>query len=125
MSRHLRNQVPEERPVSSFEVEPHRYTEHFDDWSYLFTRSLKDFREGCPYKAGQVVYVEHNGEVRKALISMVFRVFHDGSGDPVEKFRVHLANKTGDRFAKNWFYTFPGPIQRGYELMEAKSGQAA
>lgn len=125
MSRHCRNQEPETRPVSSFEVEPHRYTEHFDDWSYLYTRTTKDFREGCPYKAGQVVYIDHNGEARKALISMVFRSHLPMSGDVVEKFRVHLANKTGDQFAKNWFYTYPGHIQRGYELMEAKSGQAA
>lgn len=121
MSRHLRNQTLDLKPVAEYEVEPNRYTEHFDDWSYLYARSLKDFREGCPYKEGQVVYVEHNGEARKAYISMVFRDHHLGSGDPVEKFRVHVATKQGDRFAKNWYYTFPGYIQRGYELAEKAS----
>lgn len=70
-----------------------------------------------PYKKDHVVYMEYDGEVRKAIITDIF-LDRDQFDDRRPKYRIHLANKKGDTFAKNWLYTWPGFIQRGYKKMK-------
>jgi len=115
MTRVLRNQ-PEFQPVDAYPVAPHRYLFTDMDESYRESgTSWKDFKAGLPYDIGDVIYLEYNGELRKAIISYVFREV-DRFGDFREKYRIHLANKTGNVFGKSWVYTYPGFIQRGYKL---------
>lgn len=124
MSRHLRNNAhPCPEPVSSYPVAPDHYANPdlptIDDTPGPDGMRIRDWIAAQPYHAGDVVWFEYNGlygkQPRKAFISGVW-VDYDRYGDRRPKFRVHLANKTGDRFAKNWFYTWPGFIERGYKL---------
>jgi len=80
---------------------------------------LGDFLRLAPYQPGDVVYVPYAEAWRLAYVSHVFHEY-DLYGDRRHKFRVHLANKKGDRFAISWIYVFPGQIQRGY----ARAGKA-
>lgn len=103
-------------PVSSFTVAPHRYTYDSDIIDgEISAMSLREFRALAPYVAGEVVYIEHNGEARLAYIHAMY-VDYTHNNERRHKYRVTLANRTGDRFSKVWFYTWPGYIQRGYKL---------
>lgn len=118
MSRHIRNRdfAPVFQPVSTYTVAPDHYAdpEQNEKWPYHDTG--REFRlNSIPYKAGDVIWMEHHGEPRKAYISYaLYERAHDGFLR--EKYKVHIANKKRDTFAKNWFYTWAGFIERGYQL---------
>lgn len=124
MSRHNRHREhPAPNPVSSYPVAPHRYTwdgagdvdgsSHYDEATEQMVPPLSEFLKASPYKAGEVVWIAYGSEARLAFIADVFHDY-DGCGDRRHKYRVHMANVRGDRFAKTWFYTWPGMVQRGY-----------
>lgn len=128
MSRNLRNRDhPAPQPVSSYEIAPDYFgamEDHERDMREYLAETYKEWRDAHPYKPGMIVWVEFtdrvNGEwtktARKAYISDVF-FERDAYGDRRAKYRVHYANKKGNRFANNWSYTYPGYIQRGYKII--------
>lgn len=103
-------------PVDTYEVSPHKflYAHPGDYYDYRDAPTWKEFKEGMPYKAGEVVYVKYHDELRKAFIEDVFIEYNDYFGTRMEKFRVRLENKKGNSFAKSWVYVYPGDVQRGY-----------
>ena len=114
MARNMRGNAEPFKPVDAYEVAPHRYL-WTAECDYRDADTYREFIKGVPYQPGEVVYIDHNGSATKAMIVRVFGE-RDRYGDRREKFAVSLANKKGDRFAKHWFYTWPGFIQRGYQL---------
>ena len=79
------------------------------------TEARRRFLALVPYKAGEVVYIEHAGGCAKAYISAVL-CDYDRYGDRQEVYRVHRLTADGKRFSKSWCYVYPGFIQRGYRL---------
>ena len=74
---------------------------------------IREFLASVPYKAGDVVWVEDGDIAVLALISGVY--FELNRYDERRaKFRIQKATKAGT-FSKQFSYTFPGIIQRGYE----------
>lgn len=118
MGRVIRNWTPID--VATAPVASHRYTragtvdkngapvEGVDCvYDYLTARSC------IPYHIGDVVYVLDCGKAVRALIcNVALYVNHDG--DWRERYGVQPETK-GGLFSKVWAYTYPGPIQRGYE----------
>ena len=126
MARNLRNRDYTFQPVETYTVAPHLFTDDLDE-AYREAESYNEFKAGMPYKPGDVVYLLLGEEVRKAIITDVYPE-RDRFGDRREKYRVHVANKKGGMFAKNWIYTWPGFIQRGYQTvikLGGNSGQEA
>lgn len=131
MTRNLRNREhPAPHPVSSYTVAPDHYgpNEDIERAAQMANAATwAEFKELCPYKPGDVVWLEHytaNGkEARKAFISDVWPE-RDQDGFRRPKFRVHIATAKGDRFARNWFYTWPGYIERGYKLAAELTAEA-
>lgn len=127
MTRNLRNREhPAPKPVSEYELAPDFFGALYDldlDVKQDAAETYSEWRDLHPYKPGMVVWLEYTEIVdgvwaktsRKAYISDVFPD-RDRMGDRRAKYRVHMANKKGDRFAKNWFYTWPGFVERGYEI---------
>lgn len=77
--------------------------------------SLQEWRESVPYKAGEVVWVAVGAVTpKRAFITHVFST-RDRYGERRAQFRVRYETKAGT-WSKQWNYTWPGPIQRGYAL---------
>lgn len=112
MSRVVRD-WREER-ADDFPVAPHRYVWSGTDDTFLHAKTHKEFKAGCPYKEGEVVFVEHGGKPVRAKIIGVWRE-RDYYGDPRVVYRVQLETAKGI-FSKLWTTTWPGFIQRGYQL---------
>lgn len=100
--------------VEDYPVAPHRYTwageevEPADD-------SVKAWRATVPYQAGDVVWVQvGDGKALRARILHVF-VHYNRFHERVAQFRIVLETKKG-LWAKQWIYTWPGFIQRGYAI---------
>lgn len=98
---------------STYEVAPHRYLWDHDS-NYRWADSYKEFMAGVPYKEGDVVYIQADGNARKAFIVSVW-FERDQFNDRREKYKVLVANKKGDAFSKQWEWTHPGFVQRGYQ----------
>jgi hypothetical protein len=73
-----------------------------------------EFLASSPYKVGDVVFVAYGDGFARAYISGVFNDY-DQFGDRRLMYRVHRENKRGDAFAKTFYYTWPGYVQRGYQ----------
>lgn len=74
---------------------------------------IREFLASVPYKKGDIVWLEDGDRAILALISDVtFEL--DRFGDRRAKFRIQKATKAGT-FSKQFSYTYPGFIQRGYE----------
>lgn len=123
MTRNLRNQDhPAPNPVSSYPIAPDFFNDGTDD-NIPYYDTIKEFRQAHPYKPGMVVYMEWidyiDGKTvkiaRKAFISDLWAE-RAPDGFLRAKYRVHMENKKGGNFAKNWIYTWPGYIERGYQL---------
>lgn len=130
MSRHNRNgHHPCPEPVESYPVAPDFFNtpDSYDESAEYLAQKWSEWKDAHPYKVGMVVWIEFTDFVdgiwtktaRKAFISDIFPE-RDNDGWRRAKYRVHMANKTGNRFAKNWFYTWPGYIERGYRLMKRR-----
>jgi hypothetical protein len=98
---------------STFEAAEHRYLAEGRDTSYRWAMSYDDFLAGVPYKENEVMLALCDGEARKAFI-LSTGYEKDSHGDRREKYRVLIANKTGDQFSKNWKWVFPRQVQDGY-----------
>lgn len=128
MSRNLRNRNhPAPNPASSYEIAPDFFNieDSYDEMAEYVADRLRDWRNAHPYKPGMVVWMEcrkRDGSkiTKRAYITDVFSE-RDRYGDRRAKYRVHVETAKGDRFAKNFVYTWPGYIERGYRLAnEAK-----
>lgn len=121
MTRVIKDWKPEQ--VEDTPVAPHRYK--WDDMKWHEDYDLPDtskpgwmkrFREAVPYQPGEVVYVKTlDGSVKRARILKIF-IGQDRYGEPREEFKVQFETKAGV-WSKLWEYTYPGPIQRGYQKM--------
>lgn len=127
MSRNLRNRNhPAPNPVSSYTVAPDHYNspDEIDrSVKQYMAETYRDWKALNPYQPGDIVWIEvyerdGSKSARKAFISDIFPE-RDRYGDRRAKYRVHIANKTGDSFARNWVYTWPGFIERGYKRAAA------
>lgn len=114
MSRKLREGEYDDRPVEACAVAPHRYTWEGQDNPYQHAKRVTDFLRGVAYQKGDVVYVERNGAPVKALILYV-GCSRDSWGDRREWFKVLLATRKG-KWSGAWHRTYPGFVQRGYQL---------
>lgn len=104
--------------VAEAEIAPHHYTYNGGlDEGYRMADDWRTFMAGVPYKEGDVVYVERMGNgfyyAAKARIIGV-HAERDRYGDLREKFKVQFATAKGT-WSKLFEYTYPGPIQRGYQ----------
>lgn len=115
MGRIIRDWKPEN--VEDFEVAPHRYlwTGGKGTESDPYADTYKEWLDSVPYKPGEVVYVDEWDGVKKARILYIFSD-HDRYGDRRERYRIQFATKKGE-WSKLYTYTYPGPIQRGYQKM--------
>ena len=104
----------EARPVSEFEVAPHRYLWTDGQDSDPDIRKFSDWLKTVPYQAGEVVWLEHKGKPVKARIMQVFRDYNRWQ-EAREMYRVQIETAKG-HWSKAWFYTWSGFIQRGYKL---------
>ena len=119
MSRH-RIHIELPKP-STVPTAPHRFTWDSDtiDGSFVVRDgqaipSLRDFMALSPYKVGDVIMVTHGEGFKRAYVSLVGHDY-DRFGDRMLKYRVHTENAKGDVFSKNFYYVWPGMIQRGYQ----------
>lgn len=105
--------------VEDTPVAPHRYLYNdFDDsyrWDHNQPGGYRDFINAVPYKKGDVVWVKDGDKAKRARIMDIAAEF-DRYGDRREKFRVQFETAKGE-WSKLWTYTYPGPIQRGYQMM--------
>lgn len=99
-----------DKPVSDYEVAPHRYTW---DRDYEDHDDYHAWKASVPYKKGEVIYFEDGGKAKKALIMDVFPTL-DRFGDRSEKFRVLVETRHG-QFSKLYTFIWPGQVQRGYK----------
>lgn len=114
MGRQVRKADADDTLVKDYEVAPHRYIVNGFDDSYRYADNARDYVAGIPYKRGDVIYVEHNGKAKKALVhNIVFD--RDRYGDRRDCYNVQLETLKG-RWAKLWVRKWPGHIQRGYHL---------
>lgn len=98
--------------VEEMQVAPHRYTWDDDDTSIDVNEKLSVWKAKVPYKEGEVVFVEHNGEAKRALI-YIMRPERDRAGFRQEVYLCQIETADG-HFAKQWTKVWPGGIQRGY-----------
>lgn len=101
-------------PPADAAVAPHRYRWDTDEGHEHEDMPPVVWRASVAYKAGDVVYVAHNGAAVKARVLYVWREVRENR-DPIAKYRVQLATKAGE-WSRMWVYTWPGFIQRGYAL---------
>lgn len=104
----------EARPVSEFEIAPHRYLWMDGLESNPEIERFSEWLKTVPYQEGEVVWLEHNGKPVKARIMQVFRKYNR-FGEAREMYRVQIETAKGN-WSKMWFYTWSGFIQRGYKL---------
>jgi len=111
MARIVRNWQPIEADASK--VAPHRYLYTGMNDDYRDAKTYREFIDGCPYKIGDIVYIEEGNKAVLCLITGVWREYVERWGEYREKYRVQRATAKG-LFSKTWFYTYSGFIQRGY-----------
>lgn len=99
--------------VDDYTVAPHRYTNDAID-ARPANDSPKAWRATVPYQSGDVVWVQDGVVAKRALIVGLFSE-RNRYGDFIAKFRVRLETRAG-YWSKLWVYTWPGFIQRGYEM---------
>lgn len=107
MARIIKNLRIELPPVTA-EVKPWIERDDVDDWS-----SYRNARENAHFQPGDVVWIAYGTEHRKAVVLDVFPE-SDGLASWRPKYRVVRLNQTGKTWAKTWYYTWGGVIQRGY-----------
>ena len=101
--------------VADLPVAPHRYhwdnpppdLDDFDDY--------KAMKAAIPYSEGEVVYIERGGKAVRALIYVASYYRSDYDGCRRAYFKVQVETAEG-LFSKLWEKTWPGFIQRGYQL---------
>lgn len=101
-------------PVSAHEIAPHRYLWTDADDSWRNAPDYKTFKAGIPYKQGEVIWVQYGDKAKRAIIVSVLseRTYH---GDRREVYHVALETTKG-MWSKVWYKTYPGLVQRGYQL---------
>ena len=115
----MANLIKDWKPVSSIdaEVAPNYYDAKADLDTTIVSvcgdGKGRAFVDSVPYKAGDVVWVEDGNKAVLALISGVWFEL-DRNEFRRAKFRIQKATKAGT-FSKQFSYTYPGFIQRGYE----------
>lgn len=116
--------------VDQCQVAPHRFTwmpvpgqpwTDRDDTPGQAGMRVREWLKKVEYQAGDVVWIVCGGEYARAMISGVF-VSYDRYDDRRPMFRVHRETTKGG-WSKNWYYAYPGQIQRGY-LRATIAGQA-
>jgi hypothetical protein len=118
MSSHFRAERPPLRPVAEYEVAPDRYPTATRPDGDPNAMRLSEWRKLSTYKPGEVVWLDEGGTLVKALITDVFNDY-DRYGDRREKYRVTKATAKG-AWSKSFKYTWPGFIERGYQLAEKR-----
>lgn len=108
MGRKVRDWQPDK--VDDSEVAPHRYTWDLEQPDFATWRECK---EGAPYKPGDVVYIDRDGEAVKARVLHIIP-YRDRYGDLKESYHVQLATAKG-LWSRLWVQAWPGFIQRGYK----------
>lgn len=98
--------------VADFEVAPHRYT-----WTGFVDPpdgcTIAEWKAALPYKPGEVVYVDIDGQPVKALIYLILSD-RNVWGERRALYRVQLETKTG-AWSKMWINAWASQIQRGYQ----------
>lgn len=92
---------------------PHRYRWDRDEPEPK-DDSRAAFLNTVPYSVGEIVYVARDGKPVRARIIGVFTE-RNRFEERCVKFRVQFETKAGT-WSRQWYYTYPGPIQRGYAL---------
>lgn len=120
MGRMVKDWEPE--LVASAEVAPHRYgwlatlrPDGSEAKSFEVCNTYAERMENVPYREGEVVYIDRNGEAVKARIYRVMTTMRDRFGDRREAYKVQYATASG-HWSKLWEMAHPGYIQRGYKL---------
>lgn len=117
MSRHVGRlhtglPVADER-VEATPVAPHRYLWSVDEVEPV-DATVKAWKATVPYQPGDVVWVQVDSTTAKrALVIGLFSSYH--CHERRAQFRVRLETKAG-LWSKQWIYTWPGFIQRGYAM---------
>lgn len=110
-------------------IEPGPWKDAPDDYD---EDDYKDVKARAPFQPGDVVWVEHwtvRGVVaRKALVIRVRAEYLEAAGHYIPQYKVafaveklNLERKKKLEWSEAWVRTWPGPIERGYEL--AKEGK--
>jgi hypothetical protein len=117
MGRVVKDWKPVE--VDSIAPAPHRYLhsgvigDHGQRLGEIEDAPTYGAAKSCiPYKEGEVVYVEHNGEAKRALIYKAL-MDRDRYGDRREYYLLQVETAKGV-FSKLWEKAWPGFVQRGY-----------
>lgn len=124
MTRRIRNEptYPNwHKPVADCEIAPHRYTDDHDSRYEWAKMDYKEWKAAIPYHGGDVVWCEFwtpKGKIAKRAI--ILDTFVDGdarqrTGDRRPKYRIAYETAAG-KWGKLFTFTFPGMIQRGYQI---------
>jgi len=103
----------ERHTIPSAAAEPVKQRE---DPDYSRYRDSPDALHGAPYEAGDVVWVQHIGRIRKALIVRVgVRPISFGRSR-MPQYTARLQSLISDEWLELTRPIFPGDIKRGYGL---------
>lgn len=102
-----------DQPIVPASTEPVKQRE---DPDYSRYRDSPDALHAAPYEAGDVVWVQHIGRVRKALIVRVGVRSISYGRSLLPKYIVRLNSLISDEWLELTRPIFPGDIKRGYEV---------
>lgn len=115
MGRVVREWIAEKADPSK--IAPDWFGERILDWEEVYSYSgdgkLKEFREACPYREGDVVWIKEGDE---PILARIYRVCCELDNWEERRYMFKVQRATGEGlFSKLWERTWPGMIQRGYE----------
>lgn len=102
-------------PVGAPEIAPHHFR-----WDAIPDppASSAEWRRWEPYKVGDVVWMQVDGDTAKRARILMMWPGRDRYGEIRTLYRVQIETKTGF-WSKLWVDTYAGFIQRGYALAGA------
>ncbi len=101
-------------PVGDPQIAPHHFRWDANDPPIT---TYVEWKKAEPYKPGDIVWVQVGEDAVRARIVMI-HFTRDRFGDPRSKYRVQIETRNG-HWSRQWIYTYPGFIQRGYALAGA------